>query len=211
MRFLYPLMTASLLCSSAVVQADYDTLFLDLAGGDAIEHYRIGVGETPKGEDGEKVTSMFYVGYFRSDDIVKHEDVNMGNHEVEVISLGTGGFGYLQDPQKQGGAEFDFEISQSKAESLDYERTAIGFRSQLFLPIAAGFQANVGFNLRPFFLSTDWDDSADLEYEYQAGLEYAFNWDVALYSHYRTLKIITKNDKDRTLAEDVIFGLRVRF
>ena len=53
---------------SAASAAEYDTLFMDLASGDVMQHYRIGYGETPAGEEGEKVTSMFYAGYFSSED-----------------------------------------------------------------------------------------------------------------------------------------------
>lgn len=198
------------MASSAVVTADYDTVFLDLAQGDAISQVRLGLGETPSGKEGEKVTSMFYFGYFQSDDTVKVDGVNLGTEKVEIITLGAGGFGYLDNPHKNGGAEFDFELSNTKFDVSDYDRTAIGFKTQLFIPVAAGLQANLGFNLRPFFLSTDWDDQADLEVAYQAGLEYAFNWDVALYSHYRKLDIHTE-DATTTFAEDVVFGLRARF
>jgi len=212
-RIATSLLSTVLTAVSFQASADYDTLFLDLAQGDAITNARIGIGETPRGEEGEKVTSMFYLGYYQSDDLVKFEDSNIptSSHEVEIMTLGAGGFGYLENPNKNGGAEFDFELSKTTVDSLDYDRTGIGFRTQLFIPMVAGFQTNIGFNLRPFFLSPDWDDQAQLEYEYQAGFEYAFNWDIALYSHYRTVGLYDNDDNKVTLAEDLIFGLRARF
>jgi len=201
-----------LLCStpSAFVLADYDTLFVDAAQGEAISQFRLGFGETPKGEEGEKVTSMFYLSYFGSEDTVKVESDNLGSQKVEILAIGAGGFGYLENPNEDGGAEFDFEISNTKFDLTDYDRTGLGFRTQLFVPIAAGLQANIGFNLRPFFLASDWDDQSDLEVEYQGGLEYAFNWDVALYAHYRKLEIHA-GDIKTSLTEDVVFGFRARF
>lgn len=196
---------------SSISHGEYDTLFLDVAQGEAITNARIGIGETPRGEEGEKVTSMFYLGYYKSEDIVKVEDSNEGELETEILTIGAGGFGYLEDPNKNGGAEFDFEFSKTTVDAFDYDRTGIGFRTQLFIPMVAGLQTNIGFNIRPFFLSPDWDDQAQLEYEYQAGFEYAFNWDIALYSHYRTVGLYDKNDDKVTLAEDLIFGLRARF
>lgn len=197
---------------SAVSFAEYDTLFFDLAAGDVMEHYRIGYGETPAGEEGEKVTSMFYVGYFTSDDDLSHSSVIPDEDEkVEILSIGAGGFGYLEDPQEYGGAEFDIELSQTKIDALDYDRTSLGFRTQLFVPVAAGLQANVGFNVRPFFFAFDWNKQAQLEYDYQLGLEYAFNWDVAVYSHYRYLAVVDDEDEEIRLAEGAIFGIRARF
>lgn len=197
--------------SSQLAHADYDTLFVDLAQGEDISHFRLGLGQTPPGSEGEKVTSMFYVSYFNSEDAMVNEDTNMGEKEVEIIALGAGGFGYLKDPDLNGGAEFDFELSQTEIKDTDYSRQGLGFRTQLFLPLAAGLQTNLGFNVRPFFLASDWDDQAQLEYEYQAGLEYAFNWDVALYAHYRYVAVIDDADNDIKLAEDTILGVRVRF
>ncbi|MEY8264578.1 MAG: hypothetical protein RPR98_10255, partial [Bermanella sp.] len=186
--------------------------FLDLAQGDEMTQLRLGMGETPPGSEGERVTSMFYLSYFESDDSVKVNKDNRGEQKVEILALGAGGFGYLADPTLNGGAEFDFELSQTRIDGLDdYKRTGIGFRTQLFIPIAAGLQSNIGFNIRPFFLSSDWDDQAQIEYEYQAGLEYAFTWDVALYAHYRYVALIAKNDDDVKLAEGSILGLRARF
>ena len=210
-RLAIPLISSVFGLFSTVSNAAYDTLFLDVAQGEAITNARIGIGETPRGEEGEKVTSMFYLGYYKSDDIVKVENDNLGEQETTIFSIGAGGFGYLEHPDKNGGAEFDFELSNTKVDSMDYDRTGIGFRTQLFIPMVAGLQTNIGFNIRPFFLSPDWDDQAQLEYEYQAGFEYAFNWDIALYSHYRTVGLYNNDDDKVTLAEDLIFGLRARF
>lgn len=210
-QFTIPFVSSALVLFSISSFAAYDTLFLDLAQGEAVTHARIGIGETPRGEEGEKVTSMFYLGYYQSEDIVNREGQNLGEQEVETLTLGAGGFGYLENPSKNGGAEFDFELSTTKIESLNYDRTGIGFRTQLFIPVVAGLQTNIGFNIRPFFLSPDWDDQAQLEYEYQAGFEYAFNWDIALYSHYRNHGFYGNDDNKFTLAEDVVFGLRARF
>lgn len=196
--------------TTPVVWADYDTVFVDLSQGESISHARLGIGETLPGEDGEKLTSMFYLSYFQSQDIIKAQGINLGEQKVEIIALGTGGFGYLDNPHENGGAEFDFELANTQLKDGDYDRTAIGFKTQLFIPVVAGFQANLGFNLRPFFLSSDWDDQAELEVEYQGGVEYAFNWDVALYSHYRKIDIHT-GDNTTNVVEDVVFGLRARF
>jgi hypothetical protein len=205
-------LAGTVLCAlfSSAALSDYNTVFIDASQGDSITNVRLGMGETPSGAEGEKVTSMFYLGYFSSDDLIKVDGVNQGSDTVEILTLGAGGFGYLNEPHKNGGAEFDFELSNTKFDQTDYDRTAIGFKTQLFIPVAAGLQANIGFNLRPFFLSTDWDDQADLEVEYQAGIEYAFNWDIALYSHYRKVDIHTE-DVTTSFAEDVVFGFRARF
>jgi len=210
-RFAISLVSSAFVLFSTTTNAAYDTLFLDLAQGETVSHARIGIGETPRGEDGEKVTSMFYLGYYQSEDPVKVEGDNIGVQEVETLTLGAGGFGYLEDHTRHGGAEFDFELVNTKVDALDYDRTGLGFRTQLFVPMVAGLQTNLGFNVRPFFLSSDWDDQAQLEYTYQAGLEYAFNWDIALYSHYRNHGFYDNDDNKIILAEDVIFGLRARF
>ena len=210
-RYSASILVSTALSFSVCSYADYDTLFMDLAQGDELGHYRLGIGETQKGKEGDQVTSMVYLSYLASDDMSKLEGANLGTQEFEVIALGAGGFGYLPDPEKQGGAEFDFEISQTTNDALDYERTAIGMRAQIFLPVVAGFQVNVGANFRPFFLSSDWDDTAKLEFEYQGGLEYAFNWDVAVYAQYRFLGAYLNNDYKLSMAEGTMFGLRARF
>lgn len=206
-----PVISVSALSWSWAAHAEYNTLFMDLAAGEDMSHYRLGIGDTQKGVEGDKVTSMIYLGYFESDDTAKLEKTNLGKQEFEIITLGAGGFGYLANPNDHGGAEFDFEISQTTNEALDYERTSVGMRAQLFLPVVSGLQANLGVNLRPFFLSGDWDDTAKLEYEYQAGLEFAFNWDIALYAHYRFVGAYLKNDDKLSMAEGTMFGLRARF
>ncbi len=212
LRLSIPIFMSTLMLCTATAHAEYDTLFLDLAQGDEMMQLRIGVGETPPGSEGEKVTSMFYLSYFNSEDTVKVMGINQGEQDVEILALGAGGFGYLKDPSLNGGAEFDFELSQTRIDSLDnYKRTGIGFRTQLFIPVVAGLQSNIGFNIRPFFLSSDWDDQAQLEYEYQLGVEYAFSWDVAIYAHYRYVAVIDKNDDEIKLAEGSMFGLRARF
>ncbi len=212
LRLSIPIFMSTLMLCTASAHAEYDTLFLDLAQGDEMTQLRIGVGETPPGSEGEKVTSMFYLSYFNSEDTVKVMGVNQEEQEVEILALGAGGFGYLKDPSLNGGAEFDFELSQTRIDSLDnYKRTGIGFRTQLFIPVVAGLQSNIGFNIRPFFLSSDWDDQAQLEYEYQLGVEYAFSWDVAIYAHYRYVAVIDKNDDEIKLAEGSMLGLRARF
>lgn len=207
-----PFIFGVLSLSAASANAEYDTLFIDAAQGDEMTHVRLGIGETPAGEEGEKVTSMFYLSYFNSEDNMKQGSNPLGEGETEILALGAGGFGYLSDPNQNGGAEFDFELSQTKIDALnDYKRTGIGFRTQLFVPVVAGLQTNIGFNLRPYFLSPDWDDDSKLEFEYQGGLEYAFNWDVAVYAHYRYVALINSDDKEVKLAEGTIFGLRARF
>ncbi|GAA6135791.1 hypothetical protein NBRC116188_25810 [Oceaniserpentilla sp. 4NH20-0058] len=210
-RIVTPLLVSPLLILSAAVQAEYETVFLDLAASSEMSHFRLGLGDTSRGIDGDKVTSMFYLGYYQSDDVTKFENQNLGNQKTEIITLGVGGFGYLENHEEEGGAEFDFELSKSTSEALDYDRTAFGMRAQIFLPMAAGLQANIGVNLRPFFLSQDWDETANLEYEYQAGIEYAFNWDMAIYAHYRYLGAYLKNDDKINMAEGTLFGLRARF
>ena len=210
-RLATPFLVSSVFTFSFTAQAEYNTLFMDLSAGEEISHYRLGIGDTQKGTEGDKVTSMLYLGYFQSEDMAKLEDTNLGTQKFEILTIGAGGFGYLANPAQHGGAEFDFEISQTTNDALDYERTAAGMRAQLFLPIVSGLQANVGVNLRPFFLSGDWDDTAKLEYEYQAGLELAFNWDIAVYAHYRFLGAYLDNDDKLTMAEGVTFGLRARF
>jgi len=208
-----PFVFGVLTLSAASAHAEYDTVFIDAAQGDEMTHVRLGVGETQPGEEGEKVTSIFYLSYFNSEDNIKQGSTNLGDgeSETEILAIGTGGFGYLNDPNENGGAEFDFELSRTKIDDLDYKRTGIGFRTQVFLPVAAGLQANIGFNLRPYFLSPDWDDDSKLEFEYQGGLEYAFNWDVAVYAHYRYVALINADDKEVKLAEGTVFGLRARF
>ena len=62
-RLAIPLISSVFGLFSTVSNAAYDTLFLDVAQGEAITNARIGIGETPRGEEGEKVTSMFYLGY----------------------------------------------------------------------------------------------------------------------------------------------------
>jgi len=210
-RLATPLLATSFLSFSFATHAEYNTLFMDLAAGEDMSHYRLGIGDTQKGIEGDRVTSMLYLGYFQSDDMAKLEKTNLGTQEFEIITIGAGGFGYLANPTEHGGAEFDFEVSQTTSDEYDYERTAAGMRAQLFLPVISGLQANVGVNLRPFFLSGDWDDTAKLEYEYQAGLEMAFNWDIAVYVHYRFLGAYLKNDDKLSMAEGVMFGLRARF
>ncbi len=212
LRISTPFIISALLLGNASAHAQYDTLFIDAAQGEEMTQLRLGMGETPAGAEGERVTSMFYLSYFESDDLVKVDGVSRGEQNVEILALGAGGFGYLENPQENGGAEFDFELSQTRIDGLDnYKRTGIGFRTQLFIPMAAGLQTNIGFNIRPFFLSSDWDDQAQLEYEYQAGLEYAFSWDIALYAHYRYVAIIDNNDDTVSLAEGSIIGVRARF
>lgn len=206
-----PVISVSALSWSWAAHAEYNTLFMDLAAGEDMSHYRLGIGDTQKGVEGDKVTSMIYLGYFESDDTAKLEKTNLGKQEFEIITLGAGGFGYLANPDDHGGAEFDFEISQTTSDLYDYDRTSVGMRAQLFLPVVSGLQANLGVNLRPFFLSGDWDDTAKLEYEYQAGLEFAFNWDIALYAHYRFVGAYLKNDDKLSMAEGTMFGLRARF
>lgn len=206
-----PVISVSALSWSWAAHAEYNTLFMDLAAGEDMSHYRLGIGDTQKGVEGDKVTSMIYLGYFESDDTAKLEKTNLGKQEFEIITLGAGGFGYLANPNDHGGAEFDFEISQTTSDLYDYDRTSVGMRAQLFLPVVSGLQANLGVNLRPFFLSGDWDDTAKLEYEYQAGLEFAFNWDIALYAHYRFVGAYLKNDDKLSMAEGTMFGLRARF
>ena len=197
---------------SAASAAEYDTLFMDLASGDVMQHYRIGYGETPAGEEGEKVTSMFYAGYFSSEDEISRGSARFGDEEkVEIVTIGAGGFGYLQDPQKYGGAEFDFELSQTTIDALDYDRIGLGFRTQLFIPVVAGLQGNIGFNVRPFFFASDWKEQAQLEYDYQLGLEYVFSWDIAVYGHYRYLSVVDDEDEEIQLAEGSLFGIRARF
>lgn len=208
-----PFIFGVLTLSAVSANAEYDTLFIDAAQGDEMTHLRLGIGETPAGEEGEKVTSMFYLSYFNSEDNIKQGSNSLGEGETEILSIGAGGFGYLTNPNENGGAEFDFELSRTEIEgdNIDYKRTGIGFRTQLFVPVAAGLQANIGFNLRPYFLSPDWDDDSKLEFEYQGGLEYAFNWDVAVYAHYRYVALINSDDKEVKLAEGTVFGLRARF
>ena len=206
-----PLVFGVLALSAVTAQAEYNTVFIDAAQGEEMTHVRLGIGETPAGEEGEKVTSMFYLSYFNSDDNIKRGSTHIADDETEVLAIGAGGFGYLNDPNQNGGAEFDFELSRTEVEALDYKRTGIGFRTQLFVPVVAGLQTNIGFNLRPYFLSPDWDDDSKLEFEYQGGLEYAFNWDVAIYAHYRYVALIDSEDKEVKLAEGTLLGLRARF
>jgi opacity protein-like surface antigen len=210
-RLVTPLLATSVLSLSFSAHADYNTLFMDLAAGEDMSHYRLGIGDTQKGVEGDKVTSMIYLGYFQSDDMTTLENTNLGKQEFEILTLGAGGFGYLANPDEHGGAEFDFEISKTSSDLYDYDRTGVGMRAQLFLPVVSGLQANLGVNLRPYFLSGDWDDTAKLEYEYQAGLEFAFNWDIALYAHYRFVGAYLKNDDKLSMAEGTMFGLRARF
>jgi len=210
-RVFSPLLASSLMVMNQSAVAETETVFLDLAAGSEMSHYRIGLGETAKGGEGELVTSMFYLGYMQTDDTVKLESTHQGQQEFEILTLGVGGFGYLEDHEKYGGAEFDFELSQTTSDELDYDRLAIGMRAQLFVPIAAGLQGNIGVNLRPFFLAEDWDETANLEFEYQGGLEYAFSQNLALYAHYRYLGAYLKNDDKVTMAESVVYGLRARF
>jgi len=206
-----PLFASSLVALTPCAFAENDTVFLDLAAGSEMSHYRLGLGETSRGAEGERVTSMFYLGYMETDDTYKFENTNLGKKKFEMLTLGVGGFGYLENHEQYGGAEFDFEISNTFSDEVDYDRLAIGMRAQLFIPIVAGLQANMGVNLRPFFLAEDWDETANLEYEYQGGLEYAFSQDIAVYSHYRYLGAYLKNDDKLTMAESVLFGLRARF
>ena len=166
-----PFIFGVLTLSVASASAEYDTLFIDAAQGDEMTHVRLGIGETPAGEEGEKVTSMFYLSYFNSEDNIKRGTTSIEDGETEILAIGAGGFGYLTDPNENGGAEFDFELSRTEIDDLDYKRTGIGFRTQLFVPVAAGLQANIGFNLRPYFLSPDWDDESKLEFEYQGRLD----------------------------------------
>jgi len=205
---------SGVLCTvlSSVVLAEYDTSFIEASQGDAISQARLGIGETPSAANGEKVTSMLYLSYLQSDDIIKADNVNLGNQKVKILAIGAGGFGYLDDPMKNGGAEFGFELVNTQFDDggIVYDKSGLGFKTQLFIPLTGGFQSNIGFNLRPFFLSADWDEQSDLEVEYQAGFEYAFNWDVAFYSHYRKLEIHTE-DQTISFAEDAVIGLRARF
>ena len=210
-RFLFAIVSVFSAVFPVTAHAQYDTVFLDAAQGEIMTHVRLGLGETPPSSDGEKVTSMFYVSYFKSRDEVITPDANLGEQDVEILAIGAGGFGYLDDPTKNGGAEFDFEWSKTTIDSLDYERQGLGLRTQIFIPVVAGLQSNIGFNLRPFFLSPDWDDQSQLEYEYQAGFEYAFNWDVAVYAHYRYIALIDTQDENVKLAEGTLLGLRARF
>jgi hypothetical protein len=199
---------SALLCITASAHAGVDGGLLEAAATPNITYVRAGVGSH---KNTDYLQSAQYIRIYQSDDEIAQGANHFGEHKAQVAGLGVAGFGYLADEPNKGGAEFAFELTHSQIEDLDYDRTGFGIRMALWLPIYAGVQANLSATLRPYFLSTDWRDDADFEYEYTIGLEYAFNKMISVYAHQHQFALVDNDEKVTQVAEGLLGGVRIKF
>lgn len=193
---------------AASVRAEVDGGLVEVAATPVITYVRAGVGSH---KQSDYLQTAQYIRVYQSDDEIAQGSDHFGEHKAQVAGIGVAGFGYLADNPQTGGAEFAFELTHSQIDDLDYDRTGFGIRMALWIPIYAGVQANLSATVRPYFLSTDWRDDADFEYEYTIGLEYAFNKMLAVYAHQHQFALVDKDEKVTQVAEGLLGGVRIKF
>lgn len=198
----------ALLCVSAAANGAVNGGLLEAAGTGNITTLRAGVGSH---KHTDYLQTAQYIRVYQSDDEIAQGSDHFGEHKAQVAGIGVAGFGYLADNPEKGGAEFAFELTHSQIDDLDYDRTGFGIRLALWLPVYAGVQVNLGAILRPYFLSTDWRDDADFEYEYTIGLEYAFNKMISVYAHQHQFALVDNDEKVTQVAEGLLGGVRIKF
>ncbi|MCP5335935.1 MAG: hypothetical protein H7A08_09655 [Oceanospirillaceae bacterium] len=193
---------------AASARADIDGGLVEVAATPDITYVRAGVGSH---KQSDYLQTAQYIRVYQSDDEIARGSDHFGEHKALVAGIGVAGFGYLADNPEKGGAEFAFELTHSQIDDLDYDRTGFGIRLALWLPIYAGLQANLGATVRPYFLSTDWHDDADLEYEYTIGIEYAVHKMISVYAHQHQFALVDNDKKVTQVAEGALAGVRIKF
>lgn len=177
------------------VENKVGTLLLEGSAG--VDYTQFGVGIGIKPENNRPGFGGLY-----------YEQVEL-DHGVgtDIKLIGFRGFsveGTSEDPR---GADITMGVSQTV--SGDYKRTGLSGKATLFMPLAEHMTWFVGGDLRPTFLSVDWENDVLTELALKVGVDWRVTKNIGLYGHYYHDSIISDDFEEERLGSGFVAGMNL--
>ncbi|SBT18446.1 hypothetical protein MGA5115_02577 [Marinomonas gallaica] len=189
------------LCANAAVAAtetvenNVSTLLFEASAGADYSQFGLGIGIKP-----ENNRSGFGGLYYEQVEL-KHR------FETDIKTLGFRGFSVEGVGEEARGA--DITMGLSKTVSGDYKRTGFSARGLLHMPLFVNTTWFVGGDVRPTFLSFDWDNDALTELALQIGVDTRLAKNIGLYAKYYHESLILDDFEEHRLGSGFVAGINV--
>lgn len=190
-----------LLCTNAAVAAtntvekSVGTLLFEASVGADYSQFGVGLGIKP-----ENNRSGFGGLYYEEIEL----DQGQG---ADIQSLGFRGFSVEGVDDESRGA--DIIMGLSKTRFGRYERTGFSARALIYMPLMTNTTWFIGGDIRPTFLSFDWDNDEITELGLQIGIDARLSKNIGLYGKYFHESIISDDFKEQRLGNGLVAGINI--
>lgn len=177
------------------VENNVGTLLLEASAGADYSQFGVGIGIKPE-NNRPGFGGLYY------------EQVEL-DHGVgaDIKLIGFRGFSVEGSSADPRGA--DITMGVSRTESGDYKRTGLSGKATLFMPLVQGVTWFVGGDLRPTFLSVDWDNDVLTELALKVGVDWRVMKNIGFYGHYFHDSIISDDFEEERLGNGFVAGVNL--
>lgn len=189
------------LCASMVsaatstVENNVGTLLLESSVGSDYTQYGIGIGIKPENN------RPGFGGLYYEQIELEH---GLG---TDIKTLGFRGFSIEGSSDDPRGADITMGISQTRHGA--YKRTGLSGKATIFMPLSSAFTWYVGGDIRPTFLSVDWDSEVFTELGMKLGIDWRVMRNFGVYGHYYHESIITDDFDEERLGNGFVAGFNL--
>ncbi|MAF16729.1 MAG: hypothetical protein CMG93_12195 [Marinomonas sp.] len=189
------LATSMASAATKTVENNVGTLLLEGSVGSEYSQFGVGLGIKP-----ENNRPGFGGLYYEQVDL----DHGVG---TRIQLLGFRGFSVEGNGEDPRGA--DITLGLSRTEHGDYKRTGLSGKAALFVPLTQKLTWTVGGDIRPTFLSFDWNNDVLTEFAVKAGLDWRLMDNLGVFGHYYHEGILSDSFDEERLGNGVVAGFNL--
>ncbi|CUB02644.1 hypothetical protein [Marinomonas fungiae] len=177
------------------VENKVGTLLLEGSSGTDYSQFGVGIGIKPE-NNRPGFGGLYY------------EQVEL-EHGIgaDIKLLGFRGFSVEGSSDDPRGADITMGLSQT--ESGDYKRTGLSAKATIFMPVMKDITWYIGGDIRPTFLSVDWDNDVLTELGLKVGIDWRVVKNIGVFGHYYHESIVSDDFDERRLGNGVVAGVNL--
>lgn len=139
-----------------------------------------------------------------------YENLSFGHSDMNIQSLGVRGFKTQGNTDSDMGADLMLALSQTTLTSDkqdSYKRTGLSGRAVFHVPVWGSVTAFLGAELRPEWLSFNWDSAMFAEVGFVAGEDWRLQDNLSIYLHYHYQGMLNGDMTTQKLSSGSVVGL----
>ncbi|SBS27035.1 hypothetical protein MAQ5080_00710 [Marinomonas aquimarina] len=177
------------------VENEVGTLLLEASAGADYTQFGVGIGIKPE-NNRPGFGGLYY------------EQVELDHGlETDIKMIGFRGFSVEGSSEDPRGADITMGLSQTERGA--YKRTGLSAKATLFMPIMSDVTWFIGGDVRPTFLSVDWDNDVFTELGLKVGVDWRLIRNLGVYGHYYHESIISDDFEEERLGSGFVAGVNL--
>lgn len=181
--------------ATETVENEVGTVLLEASAGQDLSQFGIGLGIKPE-NNRPGFGGLYY------------EQIELDHGiDTDIKLIGFRGFSVEGTSEEPRGADITMGLSQTKRG--DYKRTGLSGKATLFMPVTQSMTWFVGGDIRPTFLSIDWENNVLAELGLKVGMDMRLMKNVGVFAQYYHESILSDNLDEERLGNGFIAGLNL--